>query len=233
MSRTNDAIEAITGMIRDGALRPGGRLPTEPELMARLGMSRTPLREAVRALSLLGILETRQGAGTYVTGLDAHALFSPLAFASEISARSHPADFLAARRVLEVEVAGLAAQAGDAGALAAAHTALARADAVLAEPSVDHGRVLDADLAFHEALATAAGNPVIAGLLGALAAPTAGTRLLRDRVEAGASGRTHAEHRGILAAVEAGDVGRARTLMAAHLYQVEAFSRAAPEPDAQ
>src|SRR5262245_48960983 len=74
MAVTDEAIEKIKGMIVSGALRPGDRLPKESELAADLGLSRNSLREAVRALSLIRILDVRQGDGTYVTSLDPQLL---------------------------------------------------------------------------------------------------------------------------------------------------------------
>jgi DNA-binding FadR family transcriptional regulator len=69
MSVTDDAILEIKRLIISGRLGPGEKLPRESELAAQLGLSRSSLREAVRALALIGVLNTRQGDGTYVTGL--------------------------------------------------------------------------------------------------------------------------------------------------------------------
>ena len=66
---TDEAIERIKSMIVSGELQPGDRLPREDELAAELGLSRSSLREAVRALALVRILDVRQGDGTYVTSL--------------------------------------------------------------------------------------------------------------------------------------------------------------------
>src|SRR3954464_11768538 len=70
MALTDEAIEKIRAMITSGELRPGDRLPSEPELGAQLGLSRSSLREAVKALSLINVLDVRRGDGTYVTSLD-------------------------------------------------------------------------------------------------------------------------------------------------------------------
>jgi GntR family transcriptional repressor for pyruvate dehydrogenase complex len=78
MAVTDEAIEKIKGMIVSGSLRPGDRLPKESELAAELGLSRNSLREAVRALSLIRILDVRQGDGTYVTSLDPQLLLEAL-----------------------------------------------------------------------------------------------------------------------------------------------------------
>ena len=80
MSVTERAIEDIKAMIIRGELAAGDRLPKEADLAIRLGLSRNSLREAVRALSLIRILETRQGDGTYVTSLAPDLLLDALSF---------------------------------------------------------------------------------------------------------------------------------------------------------
>ena len=90
-------------MLTRGELHPGSRLPVEKDLAAQLGVSRGSLREGVRALATLGVLETRQGDGTYVTALDPRQLLSPLGFLADLQQPAHAADLLAVRRVLESE----------------------------------------------------------------------------------------------------------------------------------
>lgn len=68
---TQRAIERIKALIADGLLEPGQRLPTERDLAAQLGISRSSMREAIRALTVLGVLEARHGSGIYVTALKA------------------------------------------------------------------------------------------------------------------------------------------------------------------
>ena len=96
-------------MIASGELRAGDRLPIEKDLAARWGVSRGSLREAVRSLAALGVLETRQGDGTYVTQLDPGSLLRPLEFWADLQEVSQSVELLAVRRVLETESAGLAA----------------------------------------------------------------------------------------------------------------------------
>ena len=225
-SRTTAVIDSISQMLRDGRLSPGDRLPPESELTQELGISRTPLREGIQALVLLGVLETRQGDGTYVTDLRAESLFKPLMLASEIQARSNPLDILATRRVLEVEVAGLAALHRTDEGIAAAQRALDAAAEIIAKGwPIDHERILDTDMAFHSALASMSGNGVMIGLLNSLGARTTRARLGREQSEEGVSQRTHAEHCAIFSAVVDGDVTRARAHMANHLFGVEEFAR--------
>src|SRR5580658_1913842 len=77
---TDEAIEKIKAMIVSGTLRAGDRLPKEADLAAELGLSRNSLREAVKALSLVNILDVRQGDGTYVTSLEPTLLLEALSF---------------------------------------------------------------------------------------------------------------------------------------------------------
>src|SRR3954467_1610728 len=109
MAVTDEAIEKLKSMIVSGQLRPGDRLPREPDLANTLGLSRSSLREAVRALSLVRILDVRQGDGTYVTSLDAALLLDALSFVIELHQDQSVLELLEARRLLEAEAAGLAA----------------------------------------------------------------------------------------------------------------------------
>src|SRR6478735_4822993 len=108
MAVTDEAIEKIKGMIVSGALRPGDRLPKESELAADLGLSRNSLREAVRALSLIRILDVRQGDGTYVTSLD-QQLLEALSFVVDFHRDDTVLEFLAVRRILEPAATAMAA----------------------------------------------------------------------------------------------------------------------------
>ena len=84
MSQTDVVVYRIKKMILDGELAPGDKLPIEKDLAPRLGVSRSSLREGVRALSIMGVLETRQGAGMFVTALDASLLLAPMGFVVDL-----------------------------------------------------------------------------------------------------------------------------------------------------
>src|SRR5947207_12617986 len=110
---THDAIESIRELIASGEWGPGTRLPREADLAAQLGLSRSSLREAVRALSLARVLEVRQGDGTYVSSLDAGALLAPTLSAVHLLRGRTVLELFEVRRMLEPEAAALAARAAD------------------------------------------------------------------------------------------------------------------------
>lgn len=227
-SRTDRVIDSIKSMIARGELRAGDRLPVEKDLAERLAVSRGSLREGVRALATLGVLETRQGDGTYVTALDPSMLLRPLGFYADLQGTAQAAQLLAVRRVLETEAAGLAATRLDDAGLAELDAILGAVDAVVARGSVDPEEFIDADAAFHRAIASASGNPALAGLVDALVTRTLRGRLWRAITERDSVGIAHAEHRAVLDALHAHDPERARIRMAAHLLGVEEFASAHP-----
>ncbi|TCP46805.1 GntR family transcriptional regulator [Tamaricihabitans halophyticus] len=156
--------EAIKELIVDRGLAPGTLLPTEAELMTELGVSRHPLREAIKALEAIGIVEIRHGYGTYVGSLSLSALQAGLAFRS---ARSMKGDLREIRNLLEVrEVleAGLVSRVLrsypelDLERLAAA--------VVEMESAARSGEYApDADWRFHETLYQSLGNTLVLDLL--------------------------------------------------------------------
>src|SRR5438876_920131 len=105
----HEAIDTIKRMIVRGELLAGQRLPAERDLAAQLGLSRPSLREAIRALIALNILESRHGEGTFVSSLEPDLLTEPIDFVLQVNDGGLRALF-EARRVLEAGVAALAAQ---------------------------------------------------------------------------------------------------------------------------
>jgi DNA-binding FadR family transcriptional regulator len=228
-SQTDVVVQGIKQMIVDGALKAGDKLPIEKDLGESLGVSRGPLREAVRALSIMGVLETRQGDGTYVTALNPSLLLAPMGFVVDLQGRSGDHYLHAVRRMLETEAAALAATRMTAEALQAAEAALDRAEAELTSGGeLDHEAIIDSDIAFHRLIAQASGNPVLEALIEALSGRTVRGRLWRSISQTGANEATHAEHRAILAALADHDPDRARARMAAHLFGVEDYLRDRP-----
>ncbi|MCQ4046486.1 FadR/GntR family transcriptional regulator [Streptantibioticus rubrisoli] len=222
MAVTDEAIEKIKGMIVSGALRPGDRLPKESELAAELGLSRNSLREAVRALSLIRILDVRQGDGTYVTSLDPQLLLEALSFVVDFHRDDTVLEFLAVRRILEPAATALATPRISEAQLDALEE---RLDALGSRPSVE--QLVACDLEFHRGIVRSSGNSVLCSLLDGLSGPTTRARVWRGLTQEDAVERTLREHRAILGALRARDAEAARSWATVHIASVEQWLRAA------
>jgi DNA-binding FadR family transcriptional regulator len=201
-------------------LRPGPRLPKESELAAELGLSRNSLREAVRALSLIRILDVRQGDGTYVTSLDPQLLLEALSFVVDFHRDDTVLEFLAVRRILEPAATAMAATLIGGEQL---DKLAAQLDDLGAEPSVEE--LVAADLDFHRGIVKASGNSVLCSLLDGLSGPTTRARIWRGLTQEDAVSRTLHEHRAILAALRDGDAEAARSWATVHIASVEQWLR--------
>lgn len=234
MSQSDVVVYGIKKMIVDGKLAPGNRLPIEKDLAVVLGVSRSSLREGVRALSIMGVLETRQGAGTYVTSLDASLLLAPMAFVVDLQSSKRAANLHSVRRVLETEAAGLAAEAMSPSDVTELQDCLDRMAAAMKSGGVGHEEIMATDVEFHRLIAAKCGNPVLSALIEALASQTVRGRLWRAISDDHAEQRTLSEHQAILNALKDGAVERARLRMANHLLDVEEFLHERPvEPDVE
>jgi GntR family transcriptional repressor for pyruvate dehydrogenase complex len=203
----------IAADIASGRLQPGTRLPTEQELMAAMGVSRTVVREAVVALRAEGLIATRQGIGSFVAELPAHALFRIEPGQAETLADA--LHIMELRTAVETEAAGLAAERATAvqrrairDALAAIDTAIERGEAAVGE-----------DFALHAAITGATGNPQFRrflDFLGRFIIPRASVRIRALNLRAYLM-TFQQEHRAIVAAIEARSVEQARAAMHTHL----------------
>ena len=216
-------LDGINEMITTGVLTPGARLPVEKDLAEQLGVSRGSLREGVRALALMGVLETRQGDGTYVTALDPATLLAPLGVLVNLQRPGAIVDLMLVRRVLETEAAGRAAPRITDAELTTAAEMLTRMERMLGQEPVAHDAVMEADVDFHRVIAQASGNPTLSALINGLASRTVRARLWRALQEEGVERQTHAEHAGILSALTARDPDAARLRMSVHLLNVEQY----------
>lgn len=222
MPITDEAIEKIKGMIVSGELRPGDRLPKEADLAAQLGLSRNSLREAVRALSLVRILDVRQGDGTYVTSLEPKALLDGLSFIVDLHHDATVLEFFEVRRILEPAATALAAQKISLETVDSLRDHLTR---VTGESSVED--LVENDLEFHRRIAEAAGNSVLYSLVETLCGPTIRARVWRGLTQEGALRRTLDEHHAILDALATRQADVARALATVHIAGVEHWLRKA------
>jgi DNA-binding FadR family transcriptional regulator len=218
-SQTDVVLYGIKEMILDGTMQPGARLPTEPELAAQLSVSRSSLREGVRALSAMGVLETRQGSGTFVTSLDPSLLKSPLSFLIDVLGPGTAINLQSVRRVLETYAAQEAARHITVEELDEIGDLVARMHDAVESSATDHQGFIAADSGFHGAIARASRNPVLEALIVALASETLCARLWRPGTERAAL----AEHADIYAALRAGQPEHAALRMANHILGTESL----------
>lgn len=217
VSQHQVVVDSIKQMISLGQLKPGDKLPVEADLAEQLGVSRGSLREGVRALVAMGVLETKQGSGTTVTSLEPALLLGPLVFWADLQAGPSAFNVHVVRRALEVESAGLAARYSGDGELTELDKLLA--DAEQPVRNFDHDAAMRCDLKFHSAIARASANPVLLALIDALNQPTLRTRMWQSVHQAGRLEAAHREHAIILQHLHGHDVVAARAAMHAHLTQ--------------
>ena len=225
LKRSDLVIDGIIELISSGELNPGDRLPIEKELAEKLGVSRGTLREGVRALSAIGVLEVRQGAGTYVTPLDLARVLAPVTTVIELQAANRSSDLQQVRRVLEMEAAYMAAMKMTEDQLLEAEAILeAVGPLTTAQRSATaREKFLDADLRFHSLIAEASGNLLLGSLLTAVSSRTVRARLWRAVTEENVQRRTHDEHLAILDMLKRRDPEGARLFMGAHIHAVTTF----------
>jgi GntR family transcriptional repressor for pyruvate dehydrogenase complex len=228
MSQTDVVVYGIKQMIVDGELTPGAQLPIEKVLAPRLGVSRGSLREGVRALSIMGVLETRQGAGTFVTSLDASLLLTPMGFVVDLQHSEGIRQVHSVRRILETAAAGRAAMTISDAELEEAAAVLDESERAMQAEVKNHDLVLECDLRFHRVITHASDNAVLGALIEGLSSKTVRARLWRAIHDEQAELVTLGEHRAILQALREHDPERAQVRMAAHLLAVEDFLRDQP-----
>lgn len=222
MAVTDEAITKIKAMLISGELKAGDRVPPEKELSERLGLSRSSLREAVKALELARVLDVRRGDGTYVTSLEPAILMETMSFVVDLHQEGAAAELLEVRRILEPGSASLAARRITPDAAAELRACVA---AVEEDSSVED--LISHDLAFHALVARASGNAYLHGLLEGLAAGTLRGHIWSGLMQDKAVSATLAEHAAIAAAITAGDPDLARALMTVHVSGAESRIRAA------
>jgi GntR family transcriptional regulator, transcriptional repressor for pyruvate dehydrogenase complex len=205
----------LIALITDRQLTAGDRLPPERELAATMRVSRSSLREALRALAMVGVVEMRQGDGTYLTSLETEQLLRPVSLVLSLS-DSSLAELFEARKLVEPGLAALAAHRISA---AAAAELCSRADATAAALD-DAEAFMWADIELHALIAKAAENAVLCRLLDSIASMGIASRRRTGRLAA-VREQSARDHREIAAAIAARDEEAAYTAMLRHLENVE------------
>jgi len=214
-------VQQIEESILKGTLKPGDQLPAERELALRFGVSRTAVREAVKALREKGLVEAYSGRGTFITNGTSQAIRQSLDLMMKIGQQDGSIHLAEVRAILEPEIAALAATRGDEQHIAAMREAFAVMDRAREDPVA----YIEADLDFHLALAEGAANPLILSLIDSIVGLLREQRMRIFYVEGGPE-RGQYHHKRILDALEQHDAAKARAAMQAHLQQVREDSRA-------
>ena len=221
MAVTDDAIEKIKQMIMSGQVGPGDRLPREAELGAELGLSRSSLREAVRALSLLNVLDVRQGDGTYVSSLAPGLMLDAMSFVVDLQHDDSVLEFLEVRRLLEPAATAMATLRMTDADLAGLADLL---DELGPDPTVEE--LVANDQEFHRRIAAGSGNTVLASLVESFSGRTHRVRVWRGLTEESATTRTLTEHRSIQQAMASRQHEVAQAWASVHVAGVEQWLRA-------
>jgi GntR family transcriptional regulator, transcriptional repressor for pyruvate dehydrogenase complex len=205
----DEAIATVKRMIVRGSLQAGQRLPAERELAAQLGVSRPSLREAIRALIALNILESRHGEGTFVSSLEPELLTEPIDFVLQVADGGIGALF-EARSVLEAGIAALAAER-------ATDLELAELEDRTKVPDPD--AFIEHDVEFHDRIRRAARSPILASMLGSVSTLSLETRR-RTAQSQPVRARSQADHARMVKTLKARDPEAARRAMLDHLEHV-------------
>jgi GntR family transcriptional repressor for pyruvate dehydrogenase complex len=224
--RSSRLYEEIVGQIEqrilEGELSPGDKLPSERELADQFGVSRTAVREAVKALREKGLVEIQPGKGTFITNDTSEVMRHSLGLMMRIGRGDSLVDLIQVRAILEPEIAAIAAQKATEKDIECLQQAVDTMDS----PSKDVDIFIQADHEFHLVLATATQNSLIPVLIDPV------VDLLREQrkriflVEGGPE-RGQYHHKRILKAIIDGDSDGARATMRAHLEQVRDDSETA------
>jgi len=210
---SEEVVAALREMIHRGDLRPGDRLPPERDLAKQLGVSRPTLRAGIRTLAAVGMLHSKQGAGTFVTDADESPALdaNPLRMMASLHGFTSE-EMFEARIAIEMDIAGLAAMRADGDKLAAMSEEVAEMFASLDAPE-DY---LVHDMRFHQTIAAASGNRILTALMNMIASILFETR--SKTVHRALDLKESAEyHRQIYRCIRDRNPAAAREMMREHL----------------
>ena len=214
-----EIVEQIQNLIKEGKLKSGDKLPPERILAEKLGVSRPPLREAISALEILGIIESRGGKGNFIKNT-----FNSTSYAQrlkELEKEESPFELLEARKVVETEIAGLAAEKASSEDIKEIEEALDEMRNALN----DTPRAMEFDRQFHVAIAKAAHNSILFQMMNFLADGLKESLWVNIKEKSwalpGHPQKYLEEHTKLLEAIKNGDKKLARRTMYNHLADVE------------
>ena len=215
----------VLALISERQLKPGERLPPERELAGTMGVSRSSLREALRALSMLGVTQMRHGDGTYVTALEPAGLMRPLGLVLALSDAGFE-DLFEARKLVEPPLAGLAAERATAEQLEELECCARASEATVDD---DEGFMRN-DLELHALISQAARNVLLARLVDSIGELAIASRIATNSLP-GMKEQSVRDHRAIVDAIAARDPRAAAAAMLTHLETVERRRLAARQED--
>ena len=224
--RTTSISRQLLDYLLSGRIQPGDRLPPERKLAEALGVGRSVLREALKSLTLLGLLEVRPGDGTYVKRIEAEILPQSIEWGLVLGAR-HVPDLLEARQHLDVLLAGLAALRRDERDVADLRALIA----TMKGARRDAARFGSAQGVFLRSVTEVAGNDVLAGAVATIRSLLHFWVTRLPLTEAFMDAAV-AEHAAVVDAIEAGDAEGARTAMAIASERMAEQLRQALPPEA-
>jgi len=196
-------------------LHPGDKLPSERELAENLGVSRSSIRDAIRSLELIGLVEPRQGAGTVVREISTDVLMNPLTNVLR-QKMELVSEFLDFRKMLEPPLAARAATHASEEELAEMEEILHRQETKFRSGEL----AIEEDSEFHYSIAMASGNSVVLKVLDVIMDLLRDTRERSLQLE-GRPQKSLAWHRRILAAIKRRDAEAAKSAMRRHIEDVE------------
>ena len=219
MSVTDQAIIKIRDLITSGRINPGDRLPPEQELATSLGISRSSLREAVKALSQAKVLDVRRGDGTYVTSLEPRLLLSGLSFVIDLMEDKTLSEIFEVRKLLEPASTALAAQR-----ITDEQIEELRSSLVSMREAHDPEELVVRDIDFHARIAESTGNASLCSILDAISTRAVRARIWRASM-VGMKSMTLSQHELILEALAERDPSLARSAATIHVSESERWLR--------
>ncbi len=222
---SSEVTRRLLDYLTSGQIQPGERLPSERQLAETLGVGRSHVRQAIKSLAVLGLIDVRQGDGTYLKRTDSPLLPLAIEWGLLLGAKQSR-DLVEARSYLEVVVAELAASRRTDEQLASMRTQLE-----IMQRTADNEEFVEADVAFHLHITEAAGNRSLLQMM----------RSIRSLLEVwisrvahapGSRPATWAEHAAVFEAIARGDPAGARAAMEGHMAgAVDRLRHTFPEPD--
>ncbi|QKW17743.1 FadR family transcriptional regulator [Kitasatospora sp. NA04385] len=212
MAVIDGVVAEVRKLIIEGSLLPGDRLPQESEFAERLGVSRNSLREAVRVLEQMRVLDVRHGSGTYVSSLEPAQLLEGISFAVEVMRDDTLREVIEVRELLEPVATRLAVTRTTPESLARIRAAFEHHSSQRSIEDLVHS-----DLEFHAEIVRATGNQTLISLLEGLSSKTVRLRVWGGIVSDNAVDLTIQHHQNILNAIEAGDAHGAECAAYVHV----------------